>query len=109
MDEMVSLYISKVLNARQFCSLMHKAGKVGMAAALLYGLDPARAASGHFNRHLRRVMPRLARKREMLYPLLMPGSARKATGRVEHQVQAFVPHEKLHYFFKSQWDYKLRL
>ena len=90
--EMILLYLSRALNARQFCTLMWHSGRSGNELAAHYGLNPE-ASSGHFNRHCRKVMPELEERRKLLYTLSMAGSSTRATGRVVHDLQVFVPHE----------------
>ena len=71
---------------------MYRAGKAGNAAAVKYGFNP-NSYSGNFERHLKSVMADLHEKRKFFYEVVMPGSARGATGRVEHKVHVFIPYE----------------
>ena len=73
---------------------MWHAGRSGNSVAAPYGCNPA-APSGHFNRHLRVIMPELEARRKLLYKLSMPGSSTRATGRVTHDILVFVPHERV--------------
>ena len=70
-------------------------GKGGNELAKRFGYDLAHQQSGHFSRHLRKVMGFLEVKRKLLYKLMMPGSSTKADGRMVHEIATFVPHERL--------------
>ena len=87
---------------------MWKAGRAGNSKAVKYGYNPD-APSGHFQRHLDGVMTDLIARRNWLYTLRMPGSSRSATGRVVHDVMAFVPHERLDAWIRSQPSILMRL
>ena len=93
-QECILLFLQRVLNARQFCTLMFRAGRAGNAQAVRYGLNPD-APSGHFQRHLNSVMQDLNNLRQFLYTLRVPGSSRKASGRVVHDLSVMIPYEQI--------------
>ena len=72
------LLYTRVLNARQFCSLMWHAGRAGVAAASSYGLSP-NSASGNFQRKLQHSLPLYAEPLRS-YKFSAPGSSREALG-----------------------------
>ena len=47
----LELLLSRCLNSKQFCILMHHAGKAGLSKCQRYGFKPG-ASTGHYSRHL---------------------------------------------------------
>ena len=89
------MYLGRVLNATQFCTILYRAGRAGNPVAARYGFNPESTHTGHFNRHLKSVMGEVHGRRALLYRMTMPGASRKATGRVVHDIDVWVPFEKI--------------
>ena len=77
---MLDLLLCRTLNARQFCILMYKAGKAGLAETVQYGLPPGRP-SGHYNRKVKRKFKVIFRDTRT-YRLKIPGRDKNVVGRV---------------------------
>ena len=76
---LLDLLLCRTLNARQFCILMHRAGRAGMTAARQYGL-PAGRPSGHYNRKVKRTFKVVSRDTRT-YKLKIPGRVKNVVGR----------------------------
>ena len=90
-QHMIMLYLRRTLTAVQFCEAMCYAGLAGIPSASKYGHRPG-APSGHYQRHLSKVLPEFSDVAE-LYTLRVPGSSTSALGRAKLDFVAMVPHE----------------
>lgn len=97
---LTKLYLAKDLSAKDFCCIMHLAGKAGIKDAVPLGYPP-NSPSGHYNRHLRKTMPFLS-DASVLYKFEVPSSQRVLLNKEGHTAQAIPLHEALDASFKSQ-------
>jgi hypothetical protein len=86
----LELYWSRVLNARQFCEMMHNAGRAGITEARRFGLPPGEQ-SGRYQRKLDSVIP----NRDDHYDLPVPGHGKHDLNRQVHSCWVTVPHEEI--------------
>ena len=90
---MANLVISREVSAKVFCTAMFWASKAGIPAAAKYGYKPD-APSGHYNRHLRKVLGCYSKENyAKLYHLLVPSTSTEGLGRDAHSLAALPPHE----------------
>ena len=73
---------------------MHKAGRAGIAEAIKYGV-PEDQPSGHYQRHLSKVLKSVYARREKIYMWKLPGMSGQTTGRVLHNFHATLMYEQL--------------
>jgi hypothetical protein len=90
-QHMIMLYLRRTLTAVQFCEAMYYAGLAGISSASRYGHRPG-APSGHYQRHLSKVLPEYSDAAE-LYSLQVLGSSTRALGRAKLDFAAMVPHD----------------
>ena len=86
---MIMLYLRRTLTAVQFCEAMCYAGLAGIPSASKYGHRPG-GPSGHYQRHLNKVLPEYSGAAE-LYSLQVLGSSTRALGRAKLDFVAMVP------------------
>ena len=77
---MLDLLLCRTLNARQFCILMYRAGKAGLAEAVQYGL-PSGRSSGHYHRKVKKKFNIVFRDTRT-YRMMIPGRDKNIVGRV---------------------------
>ena len=90
---MTSLFLSRTLNARQFCVLMHYAGAAGVAGASEFG-HPPNAPFGHYQRKLSKALKEYAAEKRA-YRFCVPAYDEDHVERKSHVFTARVPHEML--------------
>ena len=90
-DYVLGLYYERVLSAAQLCTLLHFAAESGVAEAKELSYNPS-APTGHFQRHLTRVLEPL-RQTHLLYELDVPSYAMDDLARSKHTLTVIPPHE----------------
>lgn len=96
---LIQLNVEGKLSAKDTCLLSHwafKAGAQGPVRDLAYRSGgTARARSGHYQRHLDRVVGLRGNSGDF-YHVQVPGHTKHSRSRVAHVVKVFPPHERLH-------------
>ncbi len=82
------------LSAVQLCVLCHLASAAGLKGLVARIAKPAGAPSGHYQRHLNKVLG-FDKKAEDHYELLIPGRDIHSMARTTHRFPALLPHELL--------------
>ena len=104
---MLDLLLIRTLNAKQFCTLMHLAGKAGIAEAVRYGHRPG-ANSGHYSRHLDPIL-RWRKHDASLLAINVPTFSRSMICRTVTKMPIFAVHEHLAYDFANEVGGRTRL
>ena len=110
-EEMVSLYLERTLNARHFCTLMHMLGKCGpelQSKCQQYGKVP-NGPSGHYERHCKKKLGPFMDEAGTGYAFTMPGRNKHSIGRAEHTLYGSVVHEELNADLCGDQSLKVRL
>ena len=106
-DFCTDLLMLGVLNARQFCVLMYRAGRCDLAECAKYGLSP-HSSSGHYHRKLDTMLGYKSNNRS-LYHVDVPGHSNAEMSRATLSVPVILPHEAMSEALRNDDSYRVKL
>lgn len=92
-NNLVDLYVSRALTAKDLCVLCWHAKNAGIAEAAPHAFRPNAASSGHYQRHLDKSLP-FMKDVECLYEFDVAAHT-DAVGRGKHAMVMIPPHEAM--------------
>jgi len=101
------LYYSRVLSAKQMCTLMFWASKAGVEEAAPLAFRP-NAPSGHFQRHLNKVLEPLLDK-SVLYRMPVPSYSADKLARSVHDLCVLPLHEVVDEMYSTDATLRVQL
>lgn len=110
-NEMVSLYLERDLNARQFCTLMYLLGRCGtdiQAKARELGVKPG-SSSGNYEKHCKKMLGGYFDETASAYTVRMPGRKKNSLGRAPHLLNVSAVHEELDADIRAEPGFRVKL